>query len=337
MATDGLVWGAMKRTVRIVLFALCGLASGGVRAQDRPSQPLEPPDSQALSEALSRAIEHGWKSLHLLTRCPPSTRLDSVEVFGTGLAVWNSSRQFELPEATIRGILSLLKDAGFSTMPAAPDGKRGAPREGPAPRPATEVTCLISLELDGVAKDVVQLRKGSQSEGVRELAKALLDLARSHAARGVTPSGLADALAKVASGELAPELLALSLQRKPIPGRGGGVMLAVRRRNAEARPVASGGGFADARRTPLDATEIRALAEVLTRARVEAMPANLWSEAYTDFDISVMRWGKSVQARQFDGLTRDARGERQKAFDDVVGRLIQLNDRILQQPPAPSE
>ena len=84
-------------------------------------------------------------------------------------------------------------------------------------------------------------------------------------------------------------------------------MLAVRRRNAEARPVASGGGFADARRTSLDATEIRALAEVLTRARVEAIHANLWSEAYTDFDISVMRWGKSVQARQFDGLTRDTR------------------------------
>ena len=89
------------------------------------------------------------------------------------------------------------------------------------PRPGTEVTCQISLELDGLEKTVVQLRKGDQSEDLRELAAALLAVSRGHAERGITPTGLADALAKVASGELAPELLSLSVQRKPMAGQEG--------------------------------------------------------------------------------------------------------------------
>ena len=61
------------------------------------------------------------------------------------------------------------------------------------------------------------------------------------------------------------------------------------------------------------------------------MPANLWSDVYTDLEVSVMRWGKSIQARQFDGLKPEALGVQQRAFDHLVDRLDQLSDRILKQ------
>ena len=307
-------------------------AAASFEAQDRP-KPVGTP-AEAMAQALSHAIDVGWKSLHLLTRCPPSTSLDSVEVFGSGVAVWNSSRQFEMPADTIRLLLTRLRDAGFATMPAAHGGKYGSPPDGRTPpRPATEVTCLISLELDGVEKEVVQLRKGDQSEDLRALAAALLELSRGHAERGITPTGFADALAKVASGALAPELFSLSLQRKPTAGQGRGWLLEIRRQHVEARPFAPDKGFGGLCRAPLDAQEIRSLAELLGRERLPTLPANLWSLAYTDLDVSVMRWGKSIQARQFDGLKPDALGDQQKAFDHLVDRLTQLTDRILQQPP----
>jgi len=316
-----------------------------LRPLDPPTVPLAPPDSRearAMSEALSRAIERGWESLHLMTRCPPSTGLDTLEVFGSGVAVWNGSRQFAMPADATRRILSLLRDAGFATMPSAPGGERRSKEHGPLlPRPGTEVTCQISLELDGLERTVVQLRKGEQSEDLRELAAALLAVSRGHAERGITPTGLADALARVASGELAPELLNLSAQRRPMAGQEGrGWLLAVRRQYAEARPFTPGEGVGEPRRERLDAQEIRALAELLTRDRLPTMPANLWSDVYTDLEVTVMRWGKSVQARRFDGLKPDALGDRQNAFDHLVDRLIQLSDRILSAPagttPAPS-
>lgn len=324
--------------------ALCP-AGGSLGAQDRPGElrPLDPPavapapldsrESRAMSEALSRAIERGWESLHLLTRCPPSAQLDSVEIFGSGIGVWNSSRQFTIPADAIRRTLSLLSDAGFAAMPAAARGERVSREAGPRlPRPGTEVTCQISLELDGLEKTVVQLRKGDQSEDLRELAAALLAVSRGHAERGITPAGLADALAKVASGELAPELLSVSVQRKPMAGQEGrGWLLAVRRQHGEARRFTPGGGFGEARRASLEAQEIRTLAELLTRDRLPTMPANLWSDVYTDLEVSVMRWGKSIQARQFDGLKPEALGVQQRAFDHLVDRLDQLSDRILKQ------
>jgi hypothetical protein len=286
-----------------------------------------------MSEALSRAIERGWESLHLLTRCPPSAQLDSVEILGSGVGVWNSSRQFAMPADAIRRTLSLLRDAGFAAMPAAARGERGSREAGPRlPRPGTEVTCQISLELDGLEKTVVQLRKGDQSEDLRELAAALLAVSRGHAEQGITPTGLADALAKVASGELAPELLSLSVQRKPMAGQeGSGWLLAVRRQHGEARSFTPEGGFGEARRARLEAREIRTLAELLTRDRLPTMPANLWSDVYTDLEVSVMRWGKSIQARQFDGLKPEALGVQQRAFDHLIARLDQLSDRILKQ------
>jgi hypothetical protein len=123
----------------ILAVALSPRTAATLDAQDRPGElrPLDPPavppaqpdprDVQEMSETLSRAIERGWQSLHLLTRCPSSTRLDSVEVFGSGVGVWNSSRQFDMPSETIRRMLSLLRDAGFAAMPVAAGGEAGSP------------------------------------------------------------------------------------------------------------------------------------------------------------------------------------------------------------------
>jgi hypothetical protein len=284
-----------------------------------------------MSAALSRAISDGWESLHLLIRCPPAGQPGSVEVFGSGVGIWDSSRQFGVPKDAIRRMLALLRDAGFAAMPSARDGEEGSAGQGPRlPRPGTEVACQVTLEVDGHEKTVVQLRKGDPSEDLRELAGALLALSRGPAEGGFTPAGLADALARVASGELAPELLRLSVQRKPAAGQSGsGFVLSVRRQHAEARPFTPGGGPGEPRRVRLDAQEVRDLASLLVQDRVPSLPVNLWSDVYTDVEVSVMRWGKSIQARRFDGLKPDAQGDRQKAFEHLVGVLLQLSRRVL--------
>jgi len=302
----------------------------------RPERP-ETEEDRILAGALSRAIDSGWQSLHLVTRCPSSRQTDSLEVFGTGVAVWNSSRQFEMPAATIRQVLAVLKDAGFASMPAAFGGETEPVEEAPeVPRPGAEVTCQISVELDGHEKTVVQLREGDQSRRLADLATAVLDLARSHARQGVSPTGLQDALARLATGELAPQLLGLSVHLKTLDGDpGGGWMLAIRGQHAEARSFAAGAGYGEARRVLLDAEEIRTLARRLVRGGVAALPANLWAQTYTDLDVSVMRWRKSIQARQFDGMEPGDLGDQQKAFDALIEGVRELNLRIMKPGPTP--
>jgi hypothetical protein len=289
-------------------------------------------ESEEFSEALARAAEGGWEGLHLLTRCPSSRRVEALEVFGSGVAVWNSARQFRLPAEEIRRILSVLKVAGFAVMPTAYGGEPASLKESPkVPRAGAEITCQISLELDGQLKTVVQLRKGEQSKELRDLAGAVLEISRSHAEQGISPTGLEDALARIASGELAPELLSLSVHRKPMAGQAGeGRHLSVRRQNGETRPVTDAAAR-ELRRRHLEAEEVRALAGLLLRCGFPEMPANLWSEIYTDVDVSVMRWRKSIQARQFAGMGRAKGGAGQKGFDHLLEGLAELEKGITQQ------
>jgi hypothetical protein len=305
--------------------------------QSSPGSTLpDPREAEVFSEALERAAKGEWQGLHLLTRCPSSRRLDALEVFGSGVAVWNSARQFRLPVEEIRRILSVLKDAGFGAMPPAYGGEPGSLKHSPkVPKAGAEVTCQISLELDGEVKTVVQLRKGDQSREFRDLASAVLELSRSHAQHGVSPTGLEDALARVARGELAPELLSLSIQRKPMGGqRGEGRHLTLRRQTAETRPMTETAATTEVHRRQLAAEEVRSLAELLRRCDFAGMPANLWSETYTDLDVSVMRWRKSIQARQFAGMGPGDRGAQQKAFDLLLEGLTELEKGITKESPS---
>jgi len=50
----------------------------------------------------------------------------------------------------------------------------------------------------------------------------------------------------------------------------------------------------------------------------------------------VMRWRKSIQARQFDGMERSDLGDQQKAFDGLIEGVRELSLRILKPGPEPA-
>lgn len=308
---------------------------------DIPRQP-DPKEIHALRQALTQAVTEGWQDFHLQTRCPGPDDLDSLEVFGNGVGVWNMESQIRLPAATIRRMLSTLLAADFAAMPTSFGGKARPLTESPRMPPAgAEIACQISLDLDEVSKTVIQMRKGEQSTELQNLAGSLLDLARPYVDKGVTPNGLEDSLAKVANGELAPELLSLSVHRKPMGGQeGDGWLLVIRLGVVEVRSVSAKSDHEPPHRMELGAEQIRALAAFLNQKGLAAMPVNLWARIYTDLDAGVMRWRKSIQARQFDGMQPGDLGDRQEAFDALIAELESLRNRAIQEgsspPPSPS-
>jgi hypothetical protein len=307
---------------------LAGPRQDATRPLDQSQPSHEPPsDAEGLASALERAASGDTGSLYLLVRCPSGSRVESVEVFGSGVAVWSGSRQIGVEPALVRRIASTLMDAGFAAMPATYGGTPAALRDSPkVPRAGAEVVCQVSLELDGASKSVIQLRKGEQSAELRALAGAVLDLLRPHASSGFAPRNLASALQALGSGELAPELLGVSLHRRP-SGAGSASLLSVRRGRAETREH-PGTPRETARSLTLKTEELRALAGLLARVELEALPANLWADQYTELDVSVMRFRKSIQARRFDGMTKASHGARQQDFDRLRDGLVELERRV---------
>jgi len=294
---------------------------------------------EPIAAVLDNAVRNGWKSLRLQVLCPPSGRQESLEVLDNEVGLWNNSRQFEIPSGAIRLMLVALKEMDFAGMPSSFGGATAPLTESPKIPPpgggsGTEVICRIALHLDGAEKSAFQLRNGEQSEALRKLAATLLGLAEGYAEEGVTPADLDDGLAKLAGGELAPELLALSVHRKPLAGEEGeGWLLVLRRRVLESRTYAAG-GYGEARKLTLGPEEVQSLAGLLSRTGFALLPVNLWSPIYTDLDVSVMKWRKSVQARQFDGLGPKELGLDQEAFDQLMKQLVELNARAAKAGPS---
>jgi hypothetical protein len=322
------------------LVTVASLATPDQIPQTDPIQPLDeaaetssPPDPQAvaaMSGALTNAITAGWQDLHLVVRCPAPEQSDSLEVFGDGVGIWNMERQLSLPRGVLQEMLSTLQSYNFAAMPYAFGGEaKPLQRRTKTPPAGAEVACQIALELDGLSKTVIQMRKGEQSADLRNLAEQLLGLARPYAKEGLTASGLQDALDKVANGDFAPELFALSVQQKPMGGqKGEGWILSIRRMEAQARSLAAGYGEPEAVTADLDSEMIQSLARLLHTSRVAEMPVNMWAEVYTDFGVGVMRWRKSIQARQFDGMRPEDLGEQQEAFDALIAELDKLYRQV---------
>jgi hypothetical protein len=329
---------------RFIFFtALITVASTTTSDQIPPSTQIQPvdeaaesspqPDPQAvaaMSGALTKALAAGWQDLHLVVRCPAHEQSDSLEVFGDGVGIWNMERQLSLPREVLQEMLSTLQSNSFAAMPYAFGGKaKPLQKRTKTPPAGAEIACQIALELDGSSKTVIQMRKGEQSAELRKLAEHLLSLARPHAEEGLTASGLQDALDKVAKGDFAPVLFGLSVHQKPMGGQEGeGWVLSIRRMEAQARSLAAGSGDLKAVTVSLDSEMIQSLARLLGTSRVAEMPANVWAEVYTDFGVGVMRWRKSIQARQFDGMKPEDLGEQQEAFDALIAELDKLYQQV---------
>lgn len=279
-------------------------------------------DSAAVAEALERALTTGWRELRVVDECRTDAGWTSVEVFGNGVAIWNGSSQFQLTPAEIRACLEAFREVGFAGMT-----EQLGLEEADS---VLQVVCRVRLELDGVSKEVVQLQRGEQSAELRKLAERLLEISEEPARGGVTAADLDDGLAKIAAGELAAETLELMLHRKPADPEAEGWLLRVEGLTASTRELRRGEGYDDPIVLELRPEELAELAGFLAEQKVGELPDNLYAEHYTDLVARVLSRRRSIQARQFAGLTPERHGELQKRFDRLFEELSELHRRVLE-------
>ncbi len=314
----------------IVLLSGCaaGRQAGGPAFGGTPPEAGQSEEGVSITRALERASAGQWQDLHLRTECLGESGLESVTVFGSGTAIWRNRTQFSIPRSRIQSIAALLAESDFAGMREVYGGK-GDPQV--PPKWAIRVTCLIALTIDGQRKQVTQLRDGHQEERFTELAGKILASLEEPARAGVGADSLQDALEKLSRRELAPETLTVLLHRKPEnAGAAEGWLLRVEGGKAITRP------YEDSVSTQpvslaLEPAEFASLASALARGQLGDLPSNLYAEHYTDLVVEVLNYKKSVQARQFAGMTAATHGEKQQRFDTVFDGLRALHLRVLEQ------
>lgn len=256
----------------------------------------------------------------------------SLQVFGNGPAIWNNRRQFTLTPDQIASLLATLRDADFAGLKEIYGGKRDLPR--PAHKAlAIRVTCRLRLALDGLTKRSVQRVKGEQSALLRKLADDLFRICEIASQSGVEATDIRDGLQKLSSGELAAETFQVMLHRKPdqasaLEGNQG-FLLRINGNRVTSRSYDPVGGYLDPLNLSLGRSDLDGLARKLAELDPGKLPANLYALDYTDLSIPVLNHRKSIQARQFAGMTPATHGERQKECDALFAVLAQLHVRVI--------
>lgn len=297
-------------------------------------RPADPELARRLDRALERALASGEREgVSVLSECGDDGALTEVRIFGSGVGIWNRSRQFTLEPARVTRLLERFRRVGFprfQELYGAIEDEVPVPEEGAS---SLQVVCRVALTIGDVTKQSAQLSDGPKSKELRELAGWILDLGRGPGASGVTAESLDDGLAKIAAGTLAPEVLSVLLHRKPEPreaaGGATGFLLRIEAGRANVRPFAAAGYGAP---VPIDleAADLARLAERLAAADAGELPANLYATDYTDLVIEVLDRKTQVQARGFTGMTPATHGEAQKRFDRIYQELAALAECALE-------
>jgi hypothetical protein len=269
---------------------------------------------RALGDVVKRRT---WTDLRLDTECRTEEGLRSATVYGSGMGVWNRAQQLTMKRQDVLALLREIAAAGFPRMRET-YGEAGD---------ETELICRIRLDLDGASKQVHQLSTGPQSRELKRLAERILEKAEEAGRAGPKVSSLTEALEKIAGGGLAPELLTISvLRQREAPGATDGWTLLLEGRNLALSR--QGPGAEEPRTVRLASAEVAALAGQLAAIRLEELPANLWAAEYTDLEIRVLDQRRSLQARQFAGMTPATHGELQQRFDRLWEVIAGLRGRL---------
>jgi hypothetical protein len=239
-------------------------------------------------------------------------------LFGTGIGIWERERAFRLPVEGISPLLAML-DPFFFRREAYGD-------QDEADSPLT-VTCSVMLAIGGEGRRVVQMERGEQSAELRDLAHAILDVARELGAEGAAVSSLGEGLDRVARGSLPPEVVTLVANRQPEAELRAGWLLRLAGRRLTTRVVRpEGAGYGDSMARMLTDAEIAALTAVLVETAVWDLPGNLPVAGYTDLQVTVLGRTKEIQARPFSG--RAPMPEEAARFERIRRSLEELHRRV---------
>jgi hypothetical protein len=275
--------GLMRMSIANCLVAAM-VASFAHGQTDRPAEVL-----RALRDLARGAAP--MEGVRVETECRDGGRFVTARVHGGGAAIWNDERQGTAAPARIRALVGALAREGFARMP----GSFGEERQKDDERPKPKLTCLVRFAGSGVRKTVLQFEEGPQSPALQRLASAVMGVARSVAARGVSAASLDEGLAAVADGRLAVETLRVTV-RVGIAGGPGGRVVRLDGRDLEIEPDA-----APVRARRLDEPGARAIARTLRAYGFASLPPNVRSDGYTDVTVAVLGHEHGVQARPFGG------------------------------------
>lgn len=248
-------------------------------------------------------------------------------VWGSGGGVWNHERQFRLSEKDLRAMLKLLVKRGFFEMPDKP--KPGAPTPPRSQPQAPQVLRAVAVRIGELEKLVSQNNRVRTFQPLDDLVGELFALCEKPAAAGVSVGDLEDALAKVASGTLAPETLAITVSEPPVPPSGAqpaadGLMVRLDEGRIERIVQPHEGALAETR-WRLAPAEIGRIAALLREIGFSRMPGNLYRSRYADVQVVVLNQRKNVQARPFAGMDPRAHPAEQAALERIVRLLFEMH------------
>lgn len=248
--------------------------------------------------------------------------MTSARVYGDGVGIWNRQAQFRLPKEKVLALLKTLRAAKFGAMPDWFGESEG--EEGPRLKGRIEVVA------GPISKSVIQLFEGDQSEEFAALAQKLLEVCVEPARAGVGATSLADGLQKVATGELAPQALAVTVQRRSAASPGSddaGFIVHLEGRRVLAETLPAGKIVAPPKVLTLPKADFRELAKLLAESKAAEIPLNVYGTEYTDLELGVLRWSRAISARRFLNMNPTSKGEAQVAFDRLFEAFRAVNER----------
>ena len=261
-----------------------------------------------------------------------------VVVHGSGVCFVGDVQAKITPEGLTDAAKRLVK-AGFADMPRAFGGVAGPGRRVPE-----RLVRGVELGIGPAAKTVTQLAGGEQSKALADLVTGLHEMLKPLAAKGLDLGklSLAQALAGLAKGDVAPEALSLALTVSP---RRGSSRSRAFFRFTDAAATVFDGRYVD---KPLTRAETEALARrigtLLKGKDLEKMPRQLWwPDSLIGLSVS-MRGGKarlslSADVGPYNRKLKAAHPKAQEAFDEVIRGLLRIEQEMLKAkqspPPAP--
>ena len=296
----------MPRLYPAALTLMAGLLCGPFSVAQDGSNP-------AFEAALQALLQDPQIPLSLQVHCTDEHGIRSMSLYPGGVVIWNQERQARIGTAERGALAQSLLDAGFASFADHYGGTPGAARAG-AP---VIVLCSIDARAGGVAKSSYQDVNGERSQAFMALAGSLLDQVAPLAAHGVRAESLDDGLAKLRSGQLAPEALTLRLMHLPTETEKMGSIVDLSGTQLSRRNYRPGVQIGEPQLFVMSPTDMESLLAALMAAELTSLPAHPPAPDLYQLNVQVLQYRHSVRARPAAGKTEFSQ---QTASD----RLIQL-------------
>jgi hypothetical protein len=295
------------------------LAAGAVGATA-----IAGPAEEAPAEDLARMemqLGHRGGALGELSPC-------SLQLYGTGVGIWQGEKQFSLKPEEMHQILSTFREARFSALPATLGQPEGDPRSA---RPGG-ASSRISVTVGTAPRTVTQLSGGEQSPEFLRLAKALRQACEAAVKKnGKGCKDLDQGLKQVAEAKLSPEVFSGQLLTYRMgEGNAGssGWQLVWSGGELVASRVVKG-ATTDEHRRRATPEEIKALAEAFREAGFERLPPHVYHTATVLLNAAVLNHSNGLQAHPLDAYKQKATPQEEKRLSNLVERVQAVHAGVM--------